>query len=570
MEQLQILNTVFQNPIETYETQFPVLFDSLENVVTNHPLLKTKVMPHQERMIKAMCIYQRKMQEGYDCPSPTGTLHHLKGKIGILGDMPGYGKTLSALGFLAAKRPTTGQAQEYDPESTRFFFSHTVKAPQDVSAVSLVVVPPHLLQQWRDETATHTHMTPFVIDNRRLLRNRTTPEGIRRSPFVLTTSKLYKDVYDYLATQQVALQYVFFDEAANLYLGPNDPVPDAEFVWLISSHWLCFLFKNTYLNHASLTAVRGHFQLHKDAERWLDAVHMNGALVSTTLEASSFFKHLIPFQHPCRGAMILRNSTQLVLPPLQEHAIECSTRLTLATIPPALLGTNFEGLTHERIPKLFRALDIPTWTLDQIVSHHSERSGLILNKASDSCSICLEAPQNKVFLSCCMNLFCGACILRQLLTHPQCPTCRALLFFPNMLYVRDGVQEAETLKSRPEACVAYLMAHPNESHIVYTAFDNTFYQIQHLLGASGIVCEQLDSNPGKFNRTISNFNKGLTKVLVVSSLRQIQGVTLSKASHLIFFYELSSCGQGQTMIHSAHRLGREGPLTLVQLRGGFD
>ena len=114
------------------------------------------------------------------------------------------------------------------------------------------------------------------------------------------------------------------------------------------------------------------------------------------------------------------------------------------------------------------------------------------------------------------------------------------------------------------------MAHPNESHIVYTAFDNTFYQIQHLLGTSGIVCEQLDSNPGKFNRTISNFNKGLTKVLVVSSLRQIQGVTLSKASHLIFFYELSSCGQGQTMIHSAHRLGREGPLTLVQLRGGFD
>jgi len=410
-------------------------------------------------------------------------------------------------------------------------------------------------------------MVPFVIDNRRLLRNRTTLESIRRSAFVLTTSKLYKDTYEYLAAQGIALRNVFFDEAASLYLGPNDPVPAAGFLWLISSQWISFLFKNTYLNHATLASVRNLVTLNEATSRWLDEVQQNDIVMSTALEGSGFFKHLIPFQHPCRGSMILRNSAPLALPPINEVAIECSIKLTLASIPSSLLGNHFEGLTHERIPKLFRALDIPTWTLDQIVSHHSERSTLIHNKQGDACSICLEAPQNKVLLSCCMNVFCGACILRQLLTHPQCPTCRALLFSPNMLSIRDSAQEVDDLKTRPEACVSYILSHPNESHIVYTAFDNTFYQIQHMLSMTDIVCEQLDTNPGKFNRTIANFNRGTTKVLVVSSSRQIQGITLSKAAHLIFFYDL---GQGLAMIHSAQRLGRSEPLTLVHLKGGLD
>ena len=571
IEQLQVINSVFKYPVETYATTYPALSERLQDVVTKHPLLKTPLLPHQERMVKAMHIYRHTMQEGTDLVVNPTVHHHLKGKIGVVADLPGYGKTLSLLGFLASQNalPSTHEMGEGSLHSNQFFFSHTVTR-RDASSVSLVVVPPPLLQQWRNETATHTHMTPFVIDSRRLLRNQTTPDAIRRSPFVLTTSKLYKDTYDYLVAQGIPLRYVCFDEATGLYLGPNDPVPVAEFIWLISSRWLCFLFKNTYFNYATLATVRDQVVLHEDTSRWLDDVQENTIVMSTALEGSSFFKHLLPFQHPCRGAMILRNSSRLVLPDLQEQSIECSMKLTLASIPPSLLGNHYEGLTHERIPKLFRALDIPMLSFDQILSHHSERSALIRNKATDNCSICLETPQNKVFLSCCMNVFCGACILRQLLTHPQCPTCRALLFFPHMLYEQDMALEPPPLETRAEACVTYIRAHSADSHIIYTVFDNTFYQLQHMLGKNGITCEQLDTNPGKFNRTIANFNRGITKVLVVSCFKQIQGLTLSKASHLIFFYERSVYTQGHVMVHAAQRLGRSEPLTLVRLKGGID
>jgi len=573
VDKLNVINTVFQHSIDSYETSHSVSYECLQDVVTKNPLLKTPLMPHQVRMVKAMHIYRQTMREGY---INSTSQHHLSGSLGVVADVPGSGKTLSVLGFLASQQTDRLGTREHNMESNRFFFSHTVRPAQDVSSVSLVVVPSHLLQQWRNEVTTHTYMTPCVIDNRRLLRNVTLAANVRTCAFVLTTSKLYKDVYDYLVSQQLRLRNVVFDEASTLYLGPNDPIPDTlrtEFVWLISSQWLCFLFKNTYLDPLSLVAIRNQVPLHEEAAQWLDTLHHTNVVVSTGIEGSGFFKHLIPYQHPCRGSMILRNSTkhQPTLLALREHTIECSTKLTLASIPSSLLGNSYEGLTHERIPKLFRALDVPTMTLEQIVTHHSDRAALIRNKVDDNCSICIDSPQNKVIVSCCMNVFCGACILRQLLTHPQCPTCRALLFFPNMLYIQDSnVADEPVLESRLDACVSYIRNHPNDSHIVYTVFDNTFYQIQHLLGRTGIVCDQFDISPSKFNQTITNFNRGITKVLVVSgqSIHRMRGVTLSKAAHLIFFYEQPVYGQGlQQMIHSAQRLGRSEPLTLVHLRG---
>jgi len=171
LEQLQIVNSVFQNPVDTYESTYAPLWDLLHESVAKCPLLKTPLLPHQVRMVKAMYAYSHAMREGY---TPEGSVHHLKGKIGVVGDMAGSGKTLSVLGFLASQRCATAasnsssssssnSSSEYVLESNRFFFSHTVKPLQDASAVSLVIVPPHLLQQWRDETAKHTHLSPFII-----------------------------------------------------------------------------------------------------------------------------------------------------------------------------------------------------------------------------------------------------------------------------------------------------------------------------------------------------------------------------------------------------------------------
>jgi SNF2 family DNA or RNA helicase len=195
IEQLQIINSVFQHPIDQSE--------DTENSVVKNPLLKTTLLPHQRRMVQAMHTYQHTMREG-GLHVTNGDTHHLKGKIGVVADAPGSGKTLSVLAFLATP-PSLHRTSECSMDSNRFFFSHIVQPAIDASCVSLVIVPPHLLQQWRNETATHTNMVPFVIDNRRLLRNRTTLESIRRSAFVLTTSKLYKDTYEYLATQSIRI-----------------------------------------------------------------------------------------------------------------------------------------------------------------------------------------------------------------------------------------------------------------------------------------------------------------------------------------------------------------------------
>lgn len=586
--QLCQINNVFSHPIDLFESDNKSQYDMLQTLVSTNSLLKTPLMPHQQRMITSMYMYETSMTHVDETVSLVKGRERLYGKLGVIADPPGSGKTLSVLGFIATLKAFEAstnrvcvKAGELNMNSNKYFYSHTVEpvSVPDVSSTSIIIVPPNLLQQWRREIDTHTTMLPFVVDNRRLLRNRTTLDYIKNSHFILTTSRLYKNVYEYLMESGLRLKHVFIDEASSILLNTHDPVPQMDFMWLITSHWLGFLFKNTFLNPMLLQQARSSIPMSEECTAWLDSILVNNVQLSTSIESSSFFRAILPYTHESRWSLILRNSKKnhAVLPSIENTYLECCTKVTLATIPHTFIENNFEGLAHSCIPKLFRALDISEMTLDQVIDTNKSRTSLIHEKVGMTggeitCSICLDAPQNKVLLSCCMNLFCGACILRQVLTHPQCPTCRSLLYLPNMLYVPEqvDVSGSRTTINRQDTCIQYISQNRGRSFIIYTAFENSYYQIYPHLEALGITCERLDSNVGKFNKTIANFNSGRTNVLFVSNVDSIRGVNLTKASHILFFYDVPFYERYQMVVHSALRIGRTEPLALLHIKGSLD
>jgi len=577
-DQLELINNVFKQPIDAYELKDPLLYKTILDKVNSTPLLKTSLMSHQAHMVTSMFMYKQHMLNGYNHNHQS-----LRGKMGIIADPPGSGKTLSVLGFIAVAKDIDENPYrlgELNIQSTRYFFSHSIEPVTDavdLSETTVVVVSPYILQQWCREVETHTRLQPFVIDNRRILRNHSTPTSIVKSHFVLTTSRLYKDVCEFMMASGLRIKHLFIDDATTLYLGANDPIlPHISFLWLVTSRWWSFMFKNTYINPFHLNHVRNRFSLTEECLDWLNKAMDANAQLNTNLESSSFFRNILPYYHSERSILVLRNSKSRLaaLPNIQTTSIECYTKLTLASIPVSIIGNNYEGLTHRRIPRLFRALDVSSRTLDEIITHHSERKELIKSKQDDDCPICLDTPQNKVWLSCCMNVFCGACVLRQLMTHPQCPTCRALLYLPNFLYTPDKEADVSassvTQMNRQDACIHYIKNNPNNHYIIYSPFENSYYQMYPALEQEGIVCERLDTNIGRFHRSIVNFNKGTSKVLFVSNPDFLQGLTLSKATHLFFFYDLPFFEQKQTMVDAAQRLGRLEPLTLVHMTSSLD
>ena len=118
--------------------------------------------------------------------------------------------------------------------------------------------------------------------------------------------------------------------------------------------------------------------------------------------------------------------------------------------------------------------------------------------------------------------------------------------------------------------LTYILNRKDKSHIIYTPFENTYYQLYMDLMAGGVSCERLDSHVPKNNRTFANFQNGTVKVLFVSNVDLIRGIELTKASSLIFFFDPPSYEKEQMLVHSVLRLGQQqSHLTVVRLKSSL-
>jgi SNF2-related domain/Zinc finger, C3HC4 type (RING finger) len=515
------------------------------------PHIRTELYPHQVHIVQSMKAHKKQMLNGFIHKN-----EKIRGKIGIIADDAGSGKTLSVLAYLSLRdriQPTLG---ELDPNSNRYFSSHQLPTKQDLSAVNVIIVPQYLFFQWEQEIAKHTKSSfrTFPISSRRILRNHSSPHLICAADCIITTNRMWREVYDYCQVHSIGWRNIFIDEATSIFMSPNDGVPTFEFLWLITSDWLSLQFRNM---HVDLKTI--------------EPFTKTTGLYHCNTESSAFYRQIIPWTHPARFLFVLRNGCAYPYPSIERSEIICRQQYTLLNLPPSVLGTNYDGLTHDKMPELFLGLGLRRQTITALKGQFG-RAELIDTKLSDDCSICLEQPQNTVILPCCMNLFCGACILRQLIMSGQCPTCRNSLSLSQLHPIRsetDSSQNEIIYRTKQETCLEYICQHSaidaSNSFIVYTHYENIYYQLLPILQQQGIVCDSLEYNSNRMSRVIASFNKGVINVLFISNINAVRGLTLSRATHLLLFSAIPSYESEQILLHSMQRLGSKGIKKVVQL-----
>ena len=559
-EQLSTINSVYRNSLPK----------NIAPIETPH--IRTERLPHQTSLVHGMCAHEMRMTHGF--VSNNQIVH---GKLGIVGDPPGSGKTLAVLSYISnlltrrtQQSPPRSHVRqgELDPASNRYFYSHNLETVRDTSAVNLIIVPNHLFHQWRQEIAQHTTFTAAIIENRRVLRTKITPASLCESDFALVSQKVYRHVHDYAIQHGIRWKHVFIDDAASIHITGNDPELEFEFLWLISSHWLGFLFRNIWITPSNLLYIHDRLTLHTDCQQWLVDVNRQTGSIMTSITSSNFLKQYIPYHHIARSSLILRNLSETVqgslqLPIPESITIECRPYYTVST----LRQMSGEPFGASQIPHIFESVGIQTYTTNELIERYNERRQVITNKASDDCSICLDTPVHRVLTVCCMNAFCGNCILRHSLMHTSCPTCRREINFDDMVNVvtDDAPADASSavIHNRHDACLRYIREHRNEPMMSFTMFENNYYQLMPDLERMGIRYARIE--PNTMYRVVDDFNAGKIDLLFVSDMNFIRGVSLTRLQHLIFFYELAFSDQRELLISSAQRVGRQSPLQVVQL-----
>lgn len=555
-DKLVSMNDVYNNTI--YEAKD----------VTQSPSIKTRLLPHQLALVEGMYKYRDKMTHGFIHNSQA-----INGKIGIIGDKAGTGKTLSILSYMAKYSDSFPKITcELTSNSSRYFYSHDIYEIKDTSYSNLVVVPHSLFNQWKTEITKHTTLKYVSIETKRLLKTIDLSQLITSSSFVLTTHKCYKHVQQYAQENNIKWNNVFIDEASSIYINSTDPPLRFQFLWFVTNNWLPLIFKTPSFIKNTLYCLKDRITLHQELESWLldhNTSHYDGFLTS-----SVFFKDCLPLYHELRGLTVLRTSINLInssinLVAPDTSVLLCRPNITFHSLMSYYLARNLEpNIVSEKIPNLFQALGIEFRKLDEFINlQPMSKHSLIRRKVEDNeCVICLERTEYPTIVNCCYNLYCAKCILKNTLISQKCATCRDILEVNNMCCLKSLIDnEIMMARNKAETCVDIIRANPQGKFIIHSSFENIYYQLFEQIDSLGYKAERLENNLFSMLKTIKNFTEGTTNILFVSNVESIRGLSLSSTSHLIFYHELPVSELKQVLIHSAQRIGRHLPLKIIQL-----
>ncbi len=568
-DKLVILNTIYNN---TIKPQTNLNYSISDNKI------KTNLLPHQVQLINAMHVYRNKLSKGF-----VNASHVINGKIGIIGDSYGTGKTLSVLSYLASTSSLIQQQNvsiELDTNSTKYFYSHNMYELTNNRISNLIIVPHQLFTQWKTEITKHTSLKFVPIETRRFIKGEELANTIINSSFVLTTSKCYKYVQEFAIQNNISWNNIFIDEATSIYLSPSDPILQFQFLWFITNDWLPLIFRYTNLNKKDLYALKDRLQpsLHPELEEWLlntKPINQDNHIVS-----SGYLREYLPYLHQLRGHIVLRNSLEYInssikLPNITRSVIKCRPLLSINSII-SYINTQYNDLNEyttildNKVIDIFQALNIDFIDFNKYVwKQPVYKHALIKRKyAEDECVICLDKPQYPTILKCCYNVYCGKCLLRNMLVNQKCPTCRCQLTINDISCIGELTDNMRINgKSKQEVCLSLIedTTKNKNKYIIYTMFDNIYYQMHSSFIEKGIIAERIENNLFSILKTVKNFNEGATQVLFISNPMLIKGISFTNTTHLLFFHEAPFFEMEQILIHSAQRLGREKDLQIYHL-----
>ncbi len=597
-DKLIVLNTIYDNSIQPESKEN--ISELHKKLFSNVTTIKTPLLPHQVQTVNAMRKHRHRMITGFLSEDEV-----ISGKLGILGDEAGTGKTLSVLSYLSMIKENTSDllnkmkaTTELVTSSTKFFSSHKLSVYDESETTNLIIVPHNLFNYWKSEIAKHTTLKYVPIESRRFIKGDNLRKDILDSAFVLTTTKCYKYVQEYANDNEIYWNNIFLDEASNIYMSVSEPELKFQFLWFITNNWMPLVFRYMNFNKSELYHLKDRVNLNAELQEWLQ--DGNNLSYDSSNTVSAYVKCYLPYYHLERGMLIIRNSKEslqqsLDLPNTVTETIRCKPSISLNSIVAYYYTKNQQPNFEKNIEQVLKALSVPFNTLEDYVFQQQVCKHALIKRKYDECEcvICLEKPEYTTIVKCCSNFYCGKCLMKSLMTNQKCPTCRTPIT-PNDMACIQGQDSSQSLaedspqdssedstkthpiqkqldyKTKQDTCLDIIKQNPDEKIIIYTMFDNIYYQMHKLFTENGIITDRIENNLFSMLKSIKNFTEGNTRVLFISNINLIRGLTFKNVRCLFFFHEQSSYELKKTLIHSVQRIGVRKPLQIIHLNSELE
>jgi len=505
---------------------------------------------------------------------PLDNRYNCETEFGILGDMPGYGKSYSMVALMLRDKMEWDVKEEHlindfiiMNTSVRMIQTTTKKRVK----TNLIVCSVSLMNQWLVYLSKAPSLSVYEISTRKHVNN----FEIGKHDVVVLSTTRYNEVMDYVGDKVVWKRFIF-DEGANTHI-PSMRNIQFGFMWVVTA------------TYEYLYGIKGNG--HNFLRNFMRSIPYHLLHFFVIKNSEQFIKE--SFEMPPVQTITHRCVNPRILSILRNHIDdETRTMISAGNIKGAIskLGGNVYSTTNlidivkkrkeEKIVDCQQSLDFWTrrgnkkeadqWSerLTALKNEMKEIEEKYTNMLADDCSICYDKLSQHTMVSCCQNIFCGGCIMRWLQSNNNtCPLCRHALKPTDLSFIGDdkkgGCEEDEKRESeskpltKKETVMAIIRGcvDAGKKVIVFSSYDETFDVIRNDLHDNGIDFAELSGQRSVRESKLENFTRGPLNVIFLNSRFNGAGINLEVADEIILYHRMGE-GLKKQVLGRALRIGR--------------
>jgi len=502
-------------------------------------------------------------------------------EFGILGDMPGYGKSYSIVSLILRDKMEWNLNDEYIKNDIKIF-NDSVRLIQSSSPkkrikTNLIVCSVSIMKQWKNYFSKAPSLSVYEISTRKHVHD----YEIGKHDVLILSHNRFNEVMDIVGENHVWKRFIF-DEAANTHI-PRMRTLHFGFMWLVTA---------TYEYLYSVKGNGSNFLV-----SFIRGIPYGFLEAFVVKNSEQFIKE--SFEMPPVQTILHKCLNPRILSILRNHIDEeTHTMISAGNIKGAIskLGGNIYSTTNlidiikkrkeEKITNCKQSImfwerrenkkEVEQWQarLKVFEDEMKDIEDKYKTMLQDDCSICYDKISNHTMVSCCQNIFCGNCIMQWLQTnHNTCPLCRYVLKPTDLSFIKqqddekseksdnsddEKSKDIETPKTKKETVMNIIKkcVETNRKVILFSSYDETLDVIRRDLIENNIDYAELSGQRSVRESKLEKFVSGQINVIFLNSRFNGAGINLEVADDIILYHRMADSLRKQ-VLGRALRIGRQ-------------
>lgn len=579
-------------------------------------LISIQLKPHQLACLKKAFIMEKFGSIKYNID---GSKHNdiyntcLNGQynintnIGIIGDIVGYGKTLTALSIISeCKLDDIFLNKKYEKSfisnSNYSYFSYStnnkiIKKNTNMINSTLIIVPRGpVYVQWEKTLKQDTNLKYLAIDNLNFIKkNLPNPENVTNEiileyfndyDVVLIKNTTLEVLFSYYNNLTTASCYnylfrwkrVMIDEAHDII--KTIPILHYYYLWLISGTYE-ELINSIRSPTGILYDIRQVFNDIKNIKLMLIKCKKEFVRNSFKLPVpeEKYYLCKMPIQFMAikdliSNSIIDKLNANDIVGAIKELGGKTETENDMIELVSKDINTDIENKKKEI--DYVNILDIPddikSQRLDKLnndLINLNDKLNNLKNRVTElsnkTCAICMDILDKPIILKC-THSYCGVCLINWINKNSKCPECRSIINTDDMIAItnnKNEISNENTLLTKVDTLISIIKNKITGKFLVFSKYETGFNSIIQKLKENNISYGELKGTTNHMMNILDDFKTSKIKVILLNTYHAGSGIDISFATDVIIFHSMGL--YKNQAVGRAQRVGRNDKLFIHNL-----